>query len=246
MACHTSAGGLAMWTDSSTWTGALIAFHPRPPARRRGRRRRRTPGGAGGWLRSPSGNRPRSGRRSGGRAGARRAALDEPGQRDVDAAVDVLLAPLASRCGRRARRGCVGRAEPLGQNGRCDALGGSDELGVLLEGPHAALQIAADDVEADPSEPHRCLLLAPRLRDDGHRRTGVEDRPAPGGVAAAEADVEAARQVGGLEVGRIARVEDRAALLSQLERLAPATAAAAPPRAPPRASDAPWCCRTAS
>ena len=83
-------------------------------------------------------------------------------------------------------------------------------------GEHASVEVSGDDVEADASEPERRLLLASRLRDDHDRRLLVEERPGPGRIAAAEADVDAAARGGRPRTrpGRARRAPGRRSLWS--------------------------------
>src|SRR5439155_26691158 len=69
-------------------------------------------------------------------------------------------------------------------------------------------EVSGDVLEPDSPESYRGLLLPPGLGDDDDRPRALEDRPGPGRVAPAEANVDAAGQVGAGEVGRVARVQE--------------------------------------
>ena len=69
-------------------------------------------------------------------------------------------------------------------------------------------EIADDVIEADAAEPRRRLVLVSGVGDDHDRVLAAQHRAGPGRVLPAEPDVDAAGQVRGGELRRIARVED--------------------------------------
>ena len=70
-----------------------------------------------------------------------------------------------------------------------------------------SVEVADDVVEADAAQAHRRFVLAPGIGDDHDRALAAQHRAGPRRVLAAEADVDAAGQVRGGELRRIARVE---------------------------------------
>ena len=89
-----------------------------------------------------------------------------------------------------------------------EALCRRDEVGARVEAAQAVLQVADDVVEADATEANGGFFFAAGRRDDDDGIFSIENRSGPSGVLAAEADVDAAFEMSGGELGGIARVEN--------------------------------------
>ena len=96
-----------------------------------------------------------------------------------------------------------------------EARGRLGEVRTVRQREQAVVQVTDDVVEADAAEAHARLRLGAARADDDDRLRVVEDGAGPGGVLSAESDVQAAAQVGGGEVGRVARVEQLRAVALQ-------------------------------
>ena len=79
------------------------------------------------------------------------------------------------------------------------------------------LQISDDVIEADAPEAGGRFVLPARVRDDHDRMFAIQHRSGPCRVLAAEADVDAARQMRRRKFGGVARVENLRASLLQRE-----------------------------
>ena len=206
---------------------------PTPRDRRRGRRRgsRRA---AAGSRRSPSGSRSRSARRS-AIARQRRDPLGQPGQRQVDRAVDpsLLATPLGARTS--ITSGGSDAASCSASDARRSARS-VDQVGSRVQRLHPAVQVAGDGVEADPPEPGGRLDLAPGLGDQHDRlargraacRTRWRSDP-PRPTLTRPAEVRA------LELRRLAGVEQLRPVGDQLEHPLERQRRRARARAPARA-----------
>src|SRR5512138_2123374 len=115
-------------------------------------------------------------------------ALDQVIERNAEAAVNVLLGPLAGRADVN-REGSAGRQPFCGER-RADAFGRSRELGALGEDLKTAFEIPDDVVKADASEPCRRFAFAARVRNDDDRMLVINHGTGPRGVLAAETDVD--------------------------------------------------------
>ena len=82
---------------------------------------------------------------------------------------------------------------------------------------HASLQVAFDVIETDAAQAQGGFLLASGLGDDHDGLGAVEHRARPGGVLAAESDVDAAGEVTLGVLGGVADVEDLSARVSHAQ-----------------------------
>src|SRR5207302_94423 len=92
-----------------------------------------------------------------------------------------------------------------------------DQLGRLIECLHGPLEVSDDAIEPDPAQPGGCLELAAGFGDQHDGSLAVEDRPAPGRERSPKPDVQCAEQVGALELGRVAAVEQLGARFSETD-----------------------------
>jgi hypothetical protein len=110
-------------------------------------------------------------------------------ERDVDAAADRLLPPLALRTDVDQEHGSP--VEPLPEHGTRDAGGMSDEDDETVRHLDPAVKIADHAIEPDPPQSHGGFPLMSN-RDENDRARQGEQGPRPAGEASTEADVGAA------------------------------------------------------
>src|SRR5580704_6635492 len=89
-----------------------------------------------------------------------------------------------------------------------EGFGGGDEVGTRVEAAEAVAEVADDVIEADAAKADGGFFFAAGSGDDDDGILAVEDGACPGGILAAESDVDAAFEMGGGEFGGVARVED--------------------------------------
>ena len=91
---------------------------------------------------------------------------------------------------------------------RADALGRCRQPPAAIRCFETVLEIAHDLIEADPSQPHRRLALAPGIRDDHDRLLAAQHRAGPRGVLTAETDIDAPGEVRGRKLRRVSHVQN--------------------------------------
>ena len=122
-------------------------------------------------------------------------------QRQGYAAGDVLLLALARGAHIHGDGTAAGEARQLGGKGpSAEPLGSDGEIGARGQTCEAALEIAGDVVEADAPEARGGFGLPAGIGDDDDGMLALEDGAGPGGVLPAQADVDAAGEMGGGEM----------------------------------------------
>src|ERR1700724_1655735 len=121
-------------------------------------------------------------------------------ERHADAPADAFLLALAwcAHVERERRIVAWSGRHALCGDLRADAVGGYRQFWSRLDALETVLEIADDLIEADQSQPRRRLVLASRVGDDHNRLLAAQHGAGPGGILAAETDVDAgcARSVG--------------------------------------------------
>ncbi len=111
----------------------------------------------------------------------------------------------------------MGGCEEFGGEWRAETFGFDHEIGTGFESVQAVVEISGDVIETDPPEANGGLVFPAGGCDDDDGVFAIEEGADPGCVLAAEADVDAAEEMGGCEFCGVAGIEDLGALCLEFE-----------------------------
>jgi hypothetical protein len=139
-------------------------------------------------------------------------------ERKIHCTIDVLRLPFARIADVKEERGGWGFKFFSGDED-AGALGWPDEIGAVGEGGHTFAEIAEDVIETDASKPNCGFVFATGLGDEDNGFGAIKNGARPGGVLAAESDVDAASEMSFRVLRGIAHVENLGAAIAESENL---------------------------